>query len=115
MKPAEEKARKEWLHSMHLRPVYLIEPDGGMQVATTGELKVYVAVGNEGPRGRTKDALWLHPVDSRKFSSRPVRYQDRGCVFPYDDIEMATEVCFKSKIAERIEELRQIYGSWKEV
>jgi len=121
MKPEEIKARKEWLKSMHLRPVYLVEGDGGMQVnEENGELKVYIAIaptnarGNLGNRrGRQSQQLCLIPVSNRELT-RYVAYQNRGCIFPWDDIETATEVCFKSKVAEKREELKNMYGEYKD-
>lgn len=117
MKPEEmiqarNKARREWLASMHLRPVYLVEEG---VVKATEELMVYIAVAPSqydlGPR-RGTNQLCLVPVEYRN-SMRYIAYKNRGCIFPWDDIDMATEICFKSKIAERIEELRNTYGEFK--
>jgi len=118
---ARNKARKEWLKSMHLRPVYLVEEDGGMTVGEkTGELQVYIAVAIEatGARGNGRGSfLQLHSVnpDRRGFQSlRKITYQNRGILFPWDDLETATEICFKSKVAEKREELKNTYGEWKD-
>ena len=116
---ARNKARKEWLRSMHLRPVYLV--DGGMNVGEkTGELQVYIAVAIEatGARGAGRGSfLQLHSVnpDRRGFHDyRKVTYQNRGILFPWDDLETATEICFKSRVAEKREELKNTYGEWKD-
>lgn len=42
MKPEEIKARKEWLKSMHLRPVYYLVEEG--VAVPTEELSVYIAI-----------------------------------------------------------------------
>lgn len=54
--------------------------------------------------------LCLFPVKERD-STRYVSYQNRGCIFPWDDIELATDIIFKTKIAEKREELKNTYGN----
>jgi len=117
---ARNKARKEWLKSMHLRPVYLVDGEMEGKSADTEELRVYIAVAIEatGARGAGKGSfLQLHSVnpDMRGFHNlRKVTYQNRGILFPWDDLETATEICFKSKVAEKREELKNTYGEWKD-
>jgi len=112
MKPEEIKARKDWLRSMHLRPVYLVEDD---KLHKTDELTVYIAIAPTNVRGRgtRSQQLSLIPVD-RQHSGRFVSYANRGCLFPWDDIELATDIIFKTKVAEKREELKNTYGEWKD-
>lgn len=105
MKPAEIKAR-QWLSSMHLRPVYLVE--AGTPIIGDDDLIVYIAVAVASFDTDRGHKLFLVPV-KKNLPSQYVSYQNRGSIYPWSDIETATEVCFKSEIAAKIEELSFVY------
>lgn len=112
MKPEEMiqariKARNDWFKSMHLRPVYYLEE--------SADDIIYIAIApRSGERVRRRaQQLCLFPVEERA-SLRYVSYNDRGMIFPWDDISTATEVVFKSKVAAKREELKKTYGVWND-
>jgi len=105
MKPEEEKARRDWVRSMHLRPVHIVDGNADSSI-------VYIAIGYA-PGHKQKTELRLVPVD-RNRCYVAVTYKNRGTLFPWDDLDVASDILFKTEVAKRREQLLKEYGELRE-
>ncbi len=85
---------REWLKSMHLRPVYTLDEGA--------DPRAYIAVSY-----KHDGFIMLLAVDGH--SRRKVTYNQRGTIFPYSDVEIATDTLFGTQVARKRAELKGIY------